>query len=114
MIAAKNIYKGTSKLKEQGFYKSTAWRHLRLLALQRDNYLCRECLRSKRITKAAEVHHVKLVSSHPELALTLDNLESLCHDCHEKTKQKRHVTDDLPVRVIRMRDSGDDVNKRCK
>ena len=96
-----------NELKEQGFYKTTAWRRARLLALQRDNYLCKECLRKKHITKATEVHHVKPIDSHPSLALSLDNLESLCWDCHELTKPRRHAADDLPVRVIRIRDGSE-------
>ena len=93
-------------LKEQGFYKTTVWRRLRLLALQRDNYLCQECLRKKRITKATEIHHIKPIASHSELALSLDNLESLCWDCHEATKPRR-VADDLPVRVIKIVDGSE-------
>ena len=92
-------------LKEQGFYHTPAWRRARKLALQRDNFLCQECLRKKRITKATEVHHVKAISGHPSLALTLDNLESLCWDCHELTKpKKRREKTNLRARVICIRD----------
>ena len=95
--------KGPEKttLKERGFYQSKAWRRVRLLALQRDHYLCQECLRKKRLTKATEVHHLLPLEEHPELALELSNLESLCWDCHEATKRRRRE-DRLPVRIIRM------------
>lgn len=90
-------------LKKQGFYQSQAWRRLRLLALQRDNYLCQECLRKKRITRATEVHHVKPIADFPALALDLDNLESLCWDCHEQTKPRGSKKTTAPsVRVIRI------------
>lgn len=93
-------------LKKSGFYHSPAWRRLRLLALQRDHYLCQECLRKNTITRATEVHHLHPIADHPELALDLGNLESLCWDCHEATKP-RGVTVSLPVRVIKITDGGD-------
>ena len=42
-------------LKKRGFYQCRAWRRARLLALQRDHYLCQACLKKGRITKATEV-----------------------------------------------------------
>jgi len=66
------------------FYKSAAWEKVRKLALIRDNYLCQECLRNGMITKADVVHHIKELKDYPELALVLDNLECLCHSCHNK------------------------------
>lgn len=101
------LEKNASKndLKKQGFYHTPAWRSLRRLALQRDHYLCQNCLRQKRIEKATEVHHVKPIADYPELALTLDNLESLCWSCHEQTKP-RGAAPSAPtgVRIIRVRD----------
>lgn len=76
-------------LKEQGFYATPAWRRIRRLALQRDNWLCQACLKQHRITKATEVHHVKPLEDYPELGLSLDNLMSLCWQCHEETKHKQ-------------------------
>ncbi len=35
------------------------------------------------------VHHIKERSEYPELALTLDNLISLCNACHNKNILKR-------------------------
>ena len=96
--------KGTEEntLKKQGFYHTGAWRRLRLLALQRDNYLCQECLRKKKITKATEVHHLKPIADFPTLALDLDNLESLCWDCHEQTKPRGNTTVPSSVRIIKI------------
>ncbi len=88
-------------LKKRGFYQSKAWRRVRQLALHRDHYLCQECLRNKRITNATEVHHLEPLEVHPELALELSNLESLCWDCHEATKPRRRE-DSLPVRIIKI------------
>ena len=98
-------------LKEQGFYHTTAWRSLRVVALQRDHYLCQNCLRQNRFTTATEVHHLEPIEEHPELALVLSNLESLCWDCHEQTKDhgKHIVSIPSGVKVIKITDgSGDD------
>lgn len=92
---------GKNALKEQGFYHWPAWRRLRVLALQRDHYLCQACLRQKKITPATEVHHVQPITEHPELALCLDNLESLCWDCHEQTKLRGAATPPSGIRIIR-------------
>ena len=53
------------------FYKSKEWRALRLKALQRDNHECQMC-KSKGKYKAAEnVHHLKEVKTHPNLAMDI-------------------------------------------
>ena len=92
-------------LKEKGFYHKPAWRRLRLLALQRDHYLCQECLKHHRFTAATEVHHVLELEEHPELGLDLDNLVSLCWSCHEQTKHRtKQAEPPSTVRVIRVSD----------
>lgn len=91
-------------LKNRGFYHTPAWRKLRVVALQRDHYLCQACLKKHRFTKATEVHHIKPLEDFPELGLDLDNLMSLCWQCHEETKDHgRHVsTVPSGVRVIKI------------
>ena len=88
----------TPTLKEQGFYHTPAWRKLRAAALMRDHHQCRECLRHNRITLAREVHHVKPLEIFPALALDINNLECLCHDCHERTKD-RSAQNKTPVYI---------------
>lgn len=74
------------KTKEQKkkFYNSAAWKKLRLVALKRDNYECQECKREGLFKKGQNVHHIKEIYHHPEAALELDNLETVCIDCHNK------------------------------
>lgn len=78
------------------FYLSGAWRQAREQALIRDLYLCQECLRrverglQLRPRHATMVHHIKPRKLYPELALSLDNLESLCNTCHERMTPERH------------------------
>lgn len=75
-------YKRNKKAKK--FYDSDPWQKCRLLALQRDYYLCQSCLRNKLITFANIVHHIKPLEDYPELALVLNNLETICLECHNK------------------------------
>ena len=104
--------KGTRKLndlKDQGFYKSSAWRKIRVLALQRDNYLCQHCLKKGVLKIATEVHHIRPIADYPESALDLDNLISLCWPCHEETKvHGTSVVSALPVRVIKISAESDE------
>ena len=73
-------------LKKQGFYHKTAWRRIRVLALQRDRYLCRLRISEKCTGLATEVHHVEPLEQRPDLGLELSNLVSCCWYCHEATK----------------------------
>jgi len=75
------------------FYHSKAWHAVRLLALHRDMYTCRDCG-----GRATEVHHrVELTPDNindANVALNVDNLECLCWLCHDKrTKHAGDVAD---------------------
>lgn len=63
------------------FYHSDAWLKLRRLKLS-INPLCERCLKRGMLTPASIAHHKQERRDHPELALELDNLESLCASCH--------------------------------
>jgi 5-methylcytosine-specific restriction endonuclease McrA len=58
--------------------RTPRWKALRLEALRRDGFRCCDCGARGRL----EVHHVKPVRTHPELAFDLGNLRSLCGSCH--------------------------------
>ncbi len=89
------------------FYQCRAWRTLRYDALKRDNFECQECKRRGKVystpvdtrgvalptddnknknekenNKSLHVHHIKEIKDYPDLALVLDNLETLCQQCH--------------------------------
>jgi len=72
------------------FYRSTAWRKVRPLVLQRDGGMCVHCMarfrRGEMIKprRATLVHHIKTLEEHPELALQMDNLASSCDICHNR------------------------------
>jgi len=92
-VASDKLYDRHKRDKEaRRFYKSTAWKKARQLALQRDKHLCARHLKNKQIVPADVVHHIKELRYHPNLALDLDNLECLCHRCHtrlHKTKSNQ-------------------------
>lgn len=75
------------------FYKSTRWIKKRERALRRDQYECRECRRYGKITQATTVHHIYPLQDYPQYRLSLDNLLSLCHTCHNQMHDR--VTDVL-------------------
>lgn len=75
------------------FYSSGAWKQARELAKKRDHYLCVDCLRAGRVTIAEEVHHIVPITPEtvrdPMITLRLDNLKSLCRECHKKYDPRR-------------------------
>jgi len=80
------------------FYDSKQWKQLREEVKKRDNYECQECKRQGKVfidtyeySESAKrkkiklvVHHIKELENYPELALEMDNLETICVDCHNK------------------------------
>ena len=90
--------------KTNPFYLSKAWRELRAYCLARDHYLCVPCMRRKRITPAAMVHHKKPIEEYPELALNPDNCESQCAACHNREHPEKaggKVEREYRARVVR-------------
>lgn len=77
----------------QSFYRSKAWKTARGEALRRDGFTCQDCQ-----GRAEEVHHIiELTPDNihdPMVALNIDNLQSLCHNCHTKVTHKQPAVDD--------------------
>ena len=71
------------------FYHSKEWKKLRLEALERDHYLCIECLKNGKITPADTVHHIKPLRIDQTGAEDLNNLETVCRACHNKLHRER-------------------------
>ena len=65
------------------FYNSTPWKRVRSLKLSRDP-LCEPCKREGRTMAATTVHHKLPLTERPDLALDLENLESICASCHSR------------------------------
>lgn len=77
-----NRYKRDPRI--DGLYKSVPWRKVRSLAIERDNHLCQRCARHKILRPAKVVHHIIEVKDDWSKRLDIDNLESLCHFCHNQ------------------------------
>ena len=58
-------------------YGTTKWKKLREKALLRDLYTCQICG-----AQAEEVHHVISLKENSKKAFDLNNLLSVCRDCH--------------------------------
>lgn len=75
----------------RGFpYGSAEWRALRRRALVRDRFRCTKCGGRVRLT----VNHIHPTATHPHLAWTLANLETLCAPCdnqHHREKGHRGI-----------------------
>lgn len=75
----------TTKEQRKEFYHSVEWQRLREQALLRDHYECQWCRANGKVSEGVlEVDHIKDVEHYPESATDLDNLRTLCKDCHNK------------------------------
>ena len=73
------------------FYNSWTWRKKSKEILKRDNYECQICKSKGRFHKAECVHHKKHIKEYSYLALTNDNLISLCNSCHNKEHPEKLI-----------------------
>ncbi|NNC24224.1 HNH endonuclease [Salinisphaera sp. USBA-960] len=58
--------------------RTSRWQAVRLQAKRRDGFKCTQCGSRHRL----EVHHIKPVRTHPELAFDVANTATLCASCH--------------------------------
>jgi 5-methylcytosine-specific restriction endonuclease McrA len=78
------------------FLASYEWRRLRMVALTKYGARCQCCGATPSTGAVMNVDHIKPRRLFPDLALTLDNLQILCHECnHGKGNWDR--TDWRPV-----------------
>ena len=64
------------------FYICKAWLHLRAEVLKEQNHECQRCKAKGMYVPASTVHHKQPVKAAPWLALTKNNCEALCDECH--------------------------------
>ena len=64
------------------FLQSYAWREVRMQALIKYGRKCQCCGATPESGAIMNVDHIKPRKIHPELALTLNNLQILCHECN--------------------------------
>jgi len=75
----------------EAHYAGKEWQELRTGALKRDNYECQACGKTEEDHQdefgvGLNVHHIKDIAEHedPSEADRLENLETLCVECHGK------------------------------
>ena len=72
---------------------SKRWAKFRVLALERDNYMCTNC----KFERATIVHHVVHIDAsninNANLVFNLDNVTSLCTKCHNRVHYSQTVPD---------------------
>lgn len=64
------------------FLASYEWRKLRMQALKKHGAICQCCGASPSTGAVMNVDHIKPRRTHPHLALSIDNLQILCHECN--------------------------------
>lgn len=77
----KPITKPTGRTKDH-FLASYEWRKIRMEVLIRDGAKCACCGATSKSGRTMHVDHIKPRQAHPELALTLANLQVLCDVCN--------------------------------
>lgn len=91
------------------FYHSAAWKKVRAAALARDQGMCRDCMAlfdagmTLRPHRATMVHHIEPLEQRPDLALRLDNLISLCDECHNRRHPEKGGSGEKPTAPPGMR-----------
>lgn len=71
------------------FYTSAEWKKLAATARVEQHNECQRCKKKGYYSPCDIVHHKKYVKDYPQLALSIDNLECLCHNCHEEEHKKK-------------------------
>ena len=66
------------------FYKSKEWRKIRPYVFGLSHGLCDQCRGRGIITSGSVVDHKTPLKRDYSLRLTISNLWTLCHDCHNK------------------------------
>ena len=64
------------------FLESYEWRKVRMQALKKYGATCQCCGASRKTGAVIHVDHIKPRKLFPHLALSLDNLQVLCHECN--------------------------------
>lgn len=67
---------------QTNFYRTKAWRELRLSILLESDCSCKICGITSERGAILHVDHIKPRSLYPELALDKSNLQVLCEDCN--------------------------------
>lgn len=70
------------KIKFAAFFQTTDWKEIRYKVLKRDDGKCQLCGRSRRDGVIMNVDHIKPRLKYPNLAMNINNLQTLCSSCN--------------------------------
>lgn len=77
----------------EAFYKGDAWQSCRAAFLASKGYLCERCSTPDDPVVAKIAHHKVYLNERnvhdPKIALSFENLEALCQDCHNREHHKK-------------------------
>ena len=81
-VVAANKKPKKSKVEKRKFLETYAWRKVRMEALLKYGPKCMCCGATPKTGAVMNVDHIKPRKTHPELALSLENLQILCNECN--------------------------------
>lgn len=90
--AASNFWKGGVTSTNKRLRMESKHQDWRKAIFKRDNFSCQVCNVKGTYLEA---HHIKSWSKYPELRYELDNGITLCRSCHNKTKWKEELFEDM-------------------
>lgn len=77
------------KTKRQALGLTTKAYHLFRLRVLYEEPHCQRCNDKGHITASKQLHHIKPIASHPELAWDRENVQAICEPCHEEETRKQ-------------------------
>ncbi len=77
---ANNNWKGGKTNSNQKLRNSPEYKIWRVTCMERDHFKCTDCEAKGYL----QVHHIKPISTHPELIWVIDNCKTVCVPCHER------------------------------
>ena len=89
---------GRTWASQMGYYNTKSWRDLRAYVLEVERF-CRMCMGMRKRVPADMVDHIVAINEEnfAELFLDINNLQPLCHACHQfKTNRDKCGKDDYP------------------
>jgi len=81
-------WKGGVTPERQKLYATGKWNEIIKVVYKRDNYLCAKC---KKPNRNIHAHHIKSWADYPDNRIDLDNLITICKQCHHWIHSKKNT-----------------------
>lgn len=85
-------WKGGTTPERQKIYGSELWKEIVKTVFERDNFICQRCGKQNRTIHA---HHIKSWADYPNNRFDLDNLVTICKECHHWIHSKKNTKMDF-------------------